>query len=486
MGREQHRTTMPKKKKRQYRPPTPETKIDQEYIDQYLHGERKEALSQIKKATGNDNLNELKPHIKNGIFAYVSREYPDFEGSVNMKACVYHLLEEFNMSHFTERSWQYKPYYIHGHSYKTLQQSRKFPIYIKNYDYESPIYQLSNNFLFNNRKKAGLNRYSEEKIKNDVQFYVAPAEQVLTAKVITLKYKPINLGLIKKMYRQLESDGGVLDGETVAKQERLREHDALYSRSLSLSMYALLDGNPEKCMPFIRFDDEEGEHNNVFIGDDKRRRVLGDKAVGPHFHFQNETDSLLCLRKFTGEETHKYRTGRCNAIDVPHLKDYLQFLDTLDAIETEREFEKSRHHGMPFLEMKIRGRAPKTRLSAHMYSFFENLPEEDKSKIAYVKNWLDNAKENPEYKNINGKKFGKIIMALDFFTFINEKRKEILNLEERQLLTEIEITTANALLCTFANCEEKELLQQGETHKYQINGNHLTETNSKREAENEI
>ncbi len=488
MGREHHRTTMPKKKKRPYHQPVVEEKVSSVYIDKYLHGQRKQAIEEIKEATGNDNLNELKPHIKKGIYSYVSRQYPDFEGSVNIKSCIYNLLQDFKMTEFTQRNWQYHPYYINVHAYKKLQQSQKFPIYISNYDYDSPLYTLSNNFIFNNRKKAGLNRYSEEKIKNDVQFYLAPEQKILCAKVITLRYKPLNLQLIKKRYRAIENavGAGILCGEIAQKQQLLTEHDALYSRSLSLSMYVMLDGDPEKAMSFIRFDDEEGEHTNVYIGDDKRRKIYGERAEGPHFHFQNETDSLLCLRKFSGEETRKYRTGRCNAIDCPHLKSYLQFLDGLDKAETERQLEKNLHYGMPFLEMKLRDRAPKTKITARMYEYIENLSDTEKSKIHYVQEWINSAKQNPQYKNEEGRKFGKIIMTLDFFTFINEKRREISDLEERSMLTQIELVTANALISTFANCEEKELSTADDRYKYQINGNHLEEIDTKGENENEV
>jgi len=452
-------------------------KVNGNLVLKYLQGDREEALQNIAKSLRNYNFNEIKPILKQSIYQFVKNDRKDFDGEIYFQECACQLFGAFKDARFIDRKWQYYPFFLRDKDYFQLQTCSKFPVLIKNYDTSEPIYALNNNFYFNNREKKGLNQYTEEKIKNDVQFFLSKESDILCAKLITLKYQPIKekLSVRKKLYRDVEKyaiSNGLTPQETKAKQKELVEHQEIYKRSLSLSMYVLLNGDPNKAMPFIRYDNEEEEHNNIYIGDDKRRAVFGDKANGPHFHFQNETDSLLCLKKYQGADAWKYKTGRCNAIDIPHLRKYLIELDSLSQKEVLNMHDKQLHYGMPFLEFKLKNKGTNININGQIHQFFNEKSAEGIAKISYINDWIEKSKENDDYKNTDGKKFGKLIKALDFISFINDKRKNSRNLAEKKMLTELEVISANELIKTFSSCQANELSSNRE--RYQIEGSYLT------------
>ena len=444
--------------------------IDHDLILSYLQGEREPALENIAYSLKNFNYNEIKPILKKSLREFIQRDNPDFNGNIYFKNCVCHLLKNFKTADFVKRTWQYVPYYLRKQDYIKLHTCQKYPIHISNYNYDTPLYTLNNNFFFQNRKKKKENKYSEEKIKNDVHFYLSKEQDVICAKLITLKYKPKDIKLIKRFMRSELQD----NDENKDAGWQFVENNALYSRSLSISMYVLLEGDPNKALPFLRYDSEEGEHTNVFIGDDKRKAIFGEKAKSPHFHFQNETDNLLCMAKFTGDESKKYKTGRCNAIDCPHLKKYLQFLDGLSQKELLAQSDKNLTYGMPFLDIKMRSKAIKMNCAGAIYQFFIDHTEEDVKKISYVKEWMEEAKDKICYKNGDGKKFGKFIFALDLIELINEKRMSSFDIEEKNLLTQLEIICADSLINAISSCQTNEVAKNNTRNEtLEIDGTYL-------------
>ena len=197
------------KKKKKYNRTIPQTLIDRELVLAYLQGRRDEALENIAYNLGTFNYNEIKPILKKSIYEYAKSENGELDGRIHVKDCVYHMLENFDTSAFFNRTWQYVPYYLSKHDYSKLHSCKKYPIHIENYDYSAPVYDLKNNFLFATSKKKKDNKYSEEKEKNDVQFYLAKDENIFFAKLITLKYKPSNIRLIKEKHRMIDISGGV-------------------------------------------------------------------------------------------------------------------------------------------------------------------------------------------------------------------------------------------------------------------------------------
>ena len=116
----------------------------------------------------------------------------------------------------------------------------------------------------------------------------------------------------------------------------------LYDRTLTISMYVLLEGSSNKSHMFLRYDSSSKTHKNIYVGSDKRQSVYGLEAENPHFHFQNEDDNLLCIKKFRDANRHiKWKTGRCNAIDCKHLIKYLLELDSLSQEKLEELSSKN-------------------------------------------------------------------------------------------------------------------------------------------------
>lgn len=238
-------------------------------------------------------------------------------------------------------------------------------------------------------------------------------------------------------------------------------------------MYVLLDGDPNKAMPYLRYDSEQGTHNNVFVGDDKRMAIFGKEAVGPHFHFQNETDSLLCLKKFNGSEDKKYKTGRSNAIDLPHLRKYLSYLDSLSETRLDYEYQQNRHYGMPFLELKMKGRTVKVDFVGAVCKLLEET-DINSAKTQEIKHWLDWAKGLSEYKNQDGKKFGKFIMALDFISLLYDLRYKTGDMHERRLFTQMELITSNALINSVSSCLNNQIVDEKTQQQFNIDGAYLS------------
>lgn len=368
-----------------------------EATEEYLTGKREAAVSKFGLVLNQSNLNKIRPMLKKSIFSYVRHFRKDFEGSVEIQNCIYDMFKNFNMSDFVERQWQYRPYYISGSKYSLLQTSIKNPIHISNYDYSQPLYKLANNIEYN-PKDLKLHKCPLETVKNDLKFYLSQDENILFAKLINLRYKPSNLKMAKKHNHGL------------SEEEKLFSvyDNYLYNRSLSISMYVLLDGDPNKAMPFVRYDNDPTPHTNVYIGNDKRREVYGDIALNPHFHFQNEDDSLLCLRKYQAEDGKtKYKTGRCNAIDCKHLKKYLLDLDSLDQKDLERQAKNKMDYNMPFLQYKLTGKKVGVNVDNLFYKFIQDKTDEEVGLLEEISLWLTQSKESKVYNR--GKNFDKLI-----------------------------------------------------------------------------
>ena len=418
-----------------------------EITEDYLEGDRQEALVKLAVVLNQSRINKLKPFLKKSIHSYVKHFKKDFEGSIQIKNCVYDMFKGFDMTDFVKREWQYKPFFIHSNDYEVLRLIRKHPIHITNYNYSEPIYKLSNNIDYNPKdlKRA---KPTKEQMKNDVKFYLSNSEDVIFAKLINLKYRPSDLKLLKqktKDYSDEEKQFAVYD-------------NYLYNRSLSISMYVLLDGDPNKAFPFIRYDNDPAPHSNLFIGNDNRRDVYGKEARGPHFHFQSEDDSLLCLRKFKGEDGKtKYKTGRCNAIDCPHLKKYLLDLDALTPKQVGNLAKQGLEYGMPFLQLKLVEQKVGTSADNLFFNFIKDKTDEEIHYLDELAIWLTQSKNDKVYHN--GKSFDKLIRALDVLDRISILMDSANNPDQRKLYSQLEIVIADSVMDVICNNSNKYMVQ---------------------------
>ncbi len=403
----------------------------------YLRGKREKAFLTLSKNLQEYDFEEIKAILKQELYTYM-RQQGGREGRVEHYAPFYKMIKNFNASDFIKREWKYVPYYIRDDEYRKMQSTCKYHVKFKRYNYEKPLYDFANSVTFaDSKSKYEIN---QEQVKTDIRFYAGhhPNQgQSMYAKLVNLKFKPVSLKLLRDeidAHPDIDKDAILLD-------------KFLYTRSLSISMYALLDANPNAAMPIMRYDNDIVPHHNVFLGDDPRRVVFGDTASAPHFHFQNEEDSLLCLRKFkTNEGKIKYRTGRCNAIDCPHLKQYLKKLDKLNKGQLQRNLQEHNDFGMPFLVMKARSRNNENLFQDPENLIREYLSTQDLRCGRDIKKWFDRASELHLYENEPNRIFTNLIKSLDLLEFVTSKEKVCTDLKEGKVLSDIEVLLANDLV----------------------------------------
>lgn len=415
----------------------------EEIIKKYLLGGREEAINKLAVKLRQPNISKLRPIIKNSIRTYVQTYRSDFEGKIAIKDCVYELFKNFTMADFLERKWEYRPYYISASDYQKIQTMQKNPIHIVNYNYAEPIYKLPNNIDYS-PKDLKLHKRPLETIKNDLKFYLSKDENVVFAKLVNLKYSPCNLKAVKNHNRT----------KTPEEKAMAVYENYLYNRSLAISMFVLLDGDPNKAFPYVRYDSSPVPHTNIFIGHDKRKEIYGEVALSPHFHFQNENDSLLCLRKYDG----RYRAGRCNAIDCKHLKKYLLDLDNMSKKELEILASKNLNYDMPFLAYKLEGHKFSGGVDRLFYNFIRDKSDDEINLLNELSLWLTHSKDAEIYNG--GGCFDKLIRTLDCLERISLLMDNSINCDQRKLYSQLEIVIADSFINSICNNSQRYLLQE--------------------------
>lgn len=416
-------------------------------VEEYLSGNRESAVGKYAVILNQKSTKKLRPVLKKSIKSYVKHYRKDFVSSIKITNCVFDLFKNFNMETFIKRAWQYHPYYIHAEDYSVLQTSIKNPVHISNYNYNEPLYKLANNITYSPKALKPCKKKTLETIKNDTKFYLSKDEDILFAKFINLRYKPANLKMVK-----------LHNKDKNAEEKAFAVYDNyLYNRSLSVSMYVLLEGDPNKAMPFVRYDNDPTPHTNIYIGDDKRREIFGDVALNPHFHFQNEDDSLLCLGKFKEDGKTKYKTGRCNAIDCKHLKKYLLDLDALTDKEVERLMDRKNDYDLPFLQYRSENKKVGVNVDKLFYSFLKDKTDEEINKLDEISLWLTHSKDSTLYHN--GKSFDKLVRCLDFLDRIALLMDSTIDCHQRKLYSQLEIFVADAVINSICNNTANVLLK---------------------------
>lgn len=350
-------------------------------------------------------------------------------------------LKDFNISEFVERTWQYKPIVLKEKDYLLLQEKEKYPIYINSYDYSIPIHKFGNNINFQNETN-----FKKKKIdnSNDVQFYTTKEENMLFAKVTNIKFEPISYSLIKKVGHELPPED----------KNKLKFDPRLYNRTFSISLYTLLDGDPKKSHPFIRYDSSYCTHTNLFMKNDKRIDVYGVESDNPHFHFQNEDDALLCIRKYRDNNRRiKWKTGKCNAIDCKHLIKYLLKLDNMAKEELDKLDKQNLNYGMPFLNLKLKGKRINTVSFEKILNIYPCLREEDSKFIESLRSDF----RNRCFVNSDGenKNFQKLIMSLQFLQFVHDGLSTTFDYSYLEILSNLEVECASNIINAISNCSQK-------------------------------
>ncbi len=414
-----------------------------------------------------ENLH-IPPHIIKGVVKDAIKDnikrYNDEadDSGATLKYGYSDALTGFDSDGFIDRKWQYIPFILKTRDYLDIQRKKKYPIFIEQYDYSMPLYTFKNNINFQTEEKF---RKRNIHNSNDVQFFISSDEKMLFSKVTNLIFVPTSPAVLRE-YKKLHP--------SKQEQEKLIYMPSVYDRSFSISMYVMLEGDPKKTHMYMRYDSSNKSHRNVYIGPDKRERVFGYETGNPHFHFQNEDDNLLCMKKFRDEHRQiKWKTGRCNAIDVKHLVSYLTELDNISEKKVAQQFFEGAHYNMPFLEAKFNKKVFYTKSINAIVDDYKN----GKDNHEYLQGLVQKFKLlNPE-QTAAGKCFARLISSLKFLQFIYDERINTSDLGELEALSQLEIVCANDVMNSITNSREQ-AMQKNCQPKYVMKGDYLVKKSS--------
>lgn len=412
-------------------------------IDRVEYGLIKGTDYVVKTIKGRCGLtyDEAKEKFKWGIFSFVDGDLKSqgqqFLGYAKSTNDVYKFPNLSIATEFFKEEWRDLPLMMMQDEFDNIQGYLKKPFKYTRYDYKRAIYNIVNNSELHSNYTIKV--LKDKNIVKTTQFYLSEEDenQTIYAKQTEFCFAP-------KSFKKIEKD----NVDTRTDIEKLRDEE-LFKRTLSISMYVLLDGDPNRAMSFMRYDnqyDNNGPHRNTYVGKDKRFEVFGDKAGYPHFHFQSENDTLFCLMK--KQRKNEYKVSRCNAIDCKHLKSYLLKLDSKSDHSLKEERHNNGSYNMPFLAMKEEKYKIKLNLDKLIESYIaENKVPENKNVIIMINDWLENAQKKDEYKDNENKCFADLIKAIDFVKQLNLLRcNKTLTFDEMTILSDIEAVVATEIV----------------------------------------
>lgn len=426
--------------------PLNRAKLSDEIFFRYLTSNRRKVIEEmIEKGYEED---ELKPILKQEIKKVLNeRRMGRDVSSIRYSDSFYKLISNFNLKSFIEREWAYRPQFIKQKDYLTLQAERKIPLHFEDLNHTDFICDFPN--------KIETQCHGEfEKENKEPQFFINEKDSMLFAKLARVKYVPIRLKTVR---------------ETAEKGELDYNDQSLFDCVMSISFCAVIDGKTKNSLPLYRYDSSKLMHKNMFVGDDYRKDVFGETVRSPHFHFQNEDDSLLCLkRQFDKCGKEVYKSGRCNAIDCDGLRRYLISLDQRNdkQIETLSKFDL--HYGMPFLRQRREKLVSRCDFMPEIRKFIKTLPTNEKVDLLAVEKWLSQSdvrvwfEDGSSFAYEDCDCFGSLIKALDFIQFVFDKRVKTKNPTLVKNLSKIELLVASKAIDAFAGVENlRELVSDG-------------------------
>ena len=425
-------------------------------------------LERVFSIVHNDPF-KAKAEILRSIESNLSKYNREAVGSKISAIDLSELDSENFPNEFLKWSWKRRPFSLTRKDYKTILQSVKESLFIKGENPSSPVYKFVNDYNFKLSKK-----HKGEKHFNDCSFFTDASQHIAYGKVVNVQYKPISEKLIS-IYNK---------GKSQKERENGIYKPTLYNRSLSITLYVLLDGTYQKSHPVMRYDSSPFNHHNTYYYGDKRRGVYGEVAISPHFHFQNADDDLLCLKKsINSDKVVRWKTGRCNAIDCPHLIDYLLEIDRKSAEEIDRICKIGDDFNMPFIYFKQRNQYLSVPIKKILKVFMEsenksgNLSGEDREFIAEMMSNFNELYSQSELaiEPTENKIFTKLIKAINFLQYLYDRRKVTTNVRQLEILSNIEIEIADKVFNEIAGIE-KSNIQKVNTKTDAKNNSHEEKT----------
>lgn len=413
----------------------------------YLTSSREEVLCLLREQGLDEE--EIATLLKQEIAKYVKEDIN--AGMLKLTyAPMCRLVENFKLKDFSSREWIYNPNYLNEEDFNNLRGQEKLPLQMQEKAESSP-------YIFNDAGEF----VDYEKVAVDPHFYVNQDQNMLFGKLIRLKHVPADARAAKLIEN---SKGGIAISV---------DDTSLFDKVMSISFCAIMEGKSKEAVVMYRYDSSRLKHNNVFIGDDFKKDVFGQEVESPHFHFQCEADSVLCLRKKPGKNrNYIYKAGRCNAIDCKHLSEYLKGLDMLSSAEIERLYYHKLHLGMPFLQMIHENKVAQCDFVKSVNKYLKSLPTQQRKQLSEVEKWIgksyaenydERAHEYISYDTYTI--FGQVVKAIDFIDFVYTQRMQTNDITINKHLAQIELLSANEVMdCIAGVVKVKKKAKQNKTH----------------------
>lgn len=298
-----------------------------QFILRHKSGEGFKRISDISEALQRDP--RLKDELISEIHEYVVKKYPladKTEVEIDSDT-LEKLLSRISVKDFIQKKYESYPFLLKNDDFYKMLSCEKSKVVVKGFK-SGKAFQFLNNYI---------NPYvdADEHFANnyyDAQFYMSQDKKMIFAKTT------------RQIFRVSDPNRYL-----TTFSQHFNEHDHFSShRGMSVGMFAFLEGKEERPCLFARVDDDGYNHQNLII-DKEKREFFGEVAGYPHFHFQNELDQYLCRK----ESPKGYKTGRSNAIDIPHLINYLKYLESLSPTARQMMYEENENMDLPFLSIMM-------------------------------------------------------------------------------------------------------------------------------------
>lgn len=400
------------------------------FIKRHQSGEGNQRLAGINEFL--KTYPHMREELIHEIHNYILEKYPDADGvSVYCKADkIDELIKEISVKDFNSKKYEFYPFLLKKGDFYKMTACPKNRILVDGFSKTGKSFRFLNNYVSPVVDK-------EERFTNDyreTKFYASADRKMIFGKKVRQTFR------VSDVEGYLQEFG---EGKDAEYDENISH------RGSSVAMFCFLQGKEEHPELFARLDDDGYDHKNLLIDDDKRR-VFGERAGFPHFHFQNYTDQYLCRK----DTERGFETGRCNAIDIPHLLNYLKYLESLSPKHLYSLYHKHENCDLPFLDIMIERPVFPIKPMKTLKEFMAELSRSEREMC--VKFFESFDKRYNKSKALEGlkyyKEFGFTLLLLQF---VSDKYWSEKDLTYKKFLGGLEITLSEKIMDTICNVGTK-------------------------------
>lgn len=344
------------------------------------------------------------------------------------------LEKNFDRTFLTQKKWQQKPFLFVTNVYKQLNNLPKQPI---KFCETSGLVDDT----FSSIEILDKENYGGKLTLNSTNFFVNNEHQMLFSLITSISFSAIN--------------GDEFEGVEKRKIPLKSLFDETkFSREIDICTYVIPNGNPQNAINILRYDGTGCPHYNQVFLSEKHKQIIGEVAQVPHFHFQNNVENLLYLKKSNKDDSDlNYSAPGCNAIDCEHLIKYLQQLDAtpINMLKTETQ-----SYGMPFLDAKIKNLPLNINIQATLLNVLSSPNSLSVENINYLTTLYNQINKITYDDNTENNYFSKLIESLDVLEKMHKKIDSTQDPKQVAELTLIETECANQIVSAMSNYSQKE------------------------------